>query len=70
LEMYVHDHPERRILIHCQAGMSRSASVAIALLARLQSISFHEALALVQQKRPMIQPNEGFIKMLENYIDF
>lgn len=22
LEMYVHKHPERRILIHCQAGMS------------------------------------------------
>ena len=69
LEMYVRDHPQRRILIHCQAGMSRSASVAIALLARLQSISFYTALTMAQQKRSIIQPNEGFMKMLENYID-
>ncbi len=69
LEIYVQEHPTHRILIHCQAGMSRSASVAIALLARLYNISFHDAFALAQQKRSIIQPNEGFITMLEDYID-
>ena len=68
LEMYVQEHPTHRILIHCQAGMSRSASVAIALLSRLYNISFRESLALAQQKRTIIQPNEGFMMMLETYI--
>jgi protein-tyrosine phosphatase len=69
LETYVHDHPTHRILIHCQAGMSRSASVAIALIAKQYALSFHTALTIAKQKRPIIQPNEGFIKMLEKYID-
>lgn len=68
LEIYIKDHPTHRILIHCQAGMSRSASVAIALLSRLYSISFDEAFKLVQQKRSIVQPNQGFIKMLQTYI--
>jgi protein-tyrosine phosphatase len=65
---YIKKHPTHRILIHCQAGMSRSGSVAIALLSKLYSISFEDALAFAKQKRPMIQPNEGFIKMIEMYI--
>jgi hypothetical protein len=38
------------------------------LLSRLYNISFREALALAQQKRTIIQPNEGFMMMLETYI--
>lgn len=68
LEIYIQEHPTHRILIHCQAGMSRSASVAISLLSRLYSISFDKAFKLVQQKRSIVQPNQGFMKMLETYI--
>jgi protein-tyrosine phosphatase len=69
LEIYIQEHPTHRILIHCQVGMSRSASVAIALLARFYSISFDEAFALVKQKRSIVQPNQGFMKMLQNFIN-
>lgn len=57
----------KRILVHCQAGMSRSASVAIALLSKYDTLSYEEALQLVKSKRPICQPNEGFSKMLEAY---
>ena len=59
----------KRILVHCQAGMSRSASVAIALLSKYETVSYTEALRIVKSKRPICQPNEGFVKMLEAYCD-
>lgn len=59
---------EKRILIHCQAGMSRSASVAIALLAIYESITFTDALDYVKSKRPIVQPNPSFLRMVEEYL--
>ena len=58
----------KRILIHCQAGMSRSASVAISLLAIHESMTFTEALDYVKSKRPIVQPNPSFLRMVREYI--
>lgn len=54
-----------RILVHCNAGVSRSATVAIAYLMKAEAMTFAEAYDFVKSKRPCIQPNAGFMKQLK-----
>lgn len=54
-----------RILVHCNAGVSRSSAVCIAYLMSEQSMSFDSAFALVKSKRECIRPNDGFAKQLK-----
>jgi len=58
----------KRILVHCQAGKSRSSSVVIALVSVYLNIPYAESLALVQSIRPIVQPNQGFARMTEEYV--
>lgn len=51
-----------KVLVHCYAGISRSATVVIAYLMSTQDKSFREAYDFVKSKRSEINPNEGFIK--------
>lgn len=55
------------VLVHCHKGVSRSASFVIGYLMRKNEFTFDEALAFVQSMRPMVQPNEAFIKQLLTY---
>ncbi|CAD8167728.1 unnamed protein product [Paramecium pentaurelia] len=55
------------VLVHCAAGVSRSASVVIAYLMKTKGFGFQEAFNFVKKKRSVIQPNYGFIKQLRNY---
>ena len=52
----------KRILFHCYAGISRSATLAIAYLVHTNNISLQDAINLVKSKRNIIQPNNGFMK--------
>ncbi|HYE74444.1 MAG TPA: dual specificity protein phosphatase [Blastocatellia bacterium] len=61
------DDPAARILIHCQAGISRSATVMIAYLMYELHISGDQALALVRAARPFVRPNDGFAKQLVEF---
>lgn len=54
-----------RILVHCNAGVSRSATVCIAYLMKIESMTFVQAYNLVKSKRPCIQPNAGFMRQLK-----
>ncbi|KAI9587375.1 hypothetical protein GQX74_003221 [Glossina fuscipes] len=56
-----------KILIHCNAGISRSPSVVIAYLMHYRGMDFQTAYKYVKTKRPCIQPNEGFLIQLKNY---
>jgi dual specificity phosphatase 12 len=47
------------ILIHCYAGISRSATVLIAYLMRKLEIGVREAMDMVQRRRWQIYPNNG-----------
>lgn len=55
----------RRILVHCNAGVSRSASICIAYVMLAEGLEFSEAFAMVKSKRACIQPNLGFIAQLK-----
>jgi rhodanese-related sulfurtransferase len=53
------------ILVHCHAGVSRSASAVIDYVASSFQISAHEAMARVKQSRKIVDPNPGFLAQLE-----
>jgi protein-tyrosine phosphatase len=55
------------ILIHCAAGVSRSATLLIAWLMWRDKMSLRQALAWVQSKRPIVQPNSGFLQQLQDW---
>ena len=46
-------------------GKSRSVSVIIAYLKKYYNKTVNEALQFIKEKRPMANPNIGFIKQLE-----
>ena len=62
--------PNGRVLVHCEAGQSRSSSVVVAALMAMprlagrQSLDADDALALVREQRPIVRPNAGFMEQL------
>jgi hypothetical protein len=56
----------KSVLVHCEAGVSRSATVVIAYLMRYHNMTRDEAYIHVKSRRP-INPNEGFWRQLEVY---
>jgi len=55
------------ILVHCAAGISRSATVTVGYLMKIQNYTFKQALEFVAKQRPIICPNPGFKKQLMQY---
>ena len=52
------------VLVHCAAGISRSASLVIAYLIKHEHHSVRSAFELVQCVRPVIRPNNSFFEQL------
>ncbi len=57
----------QNILVHCQAGISRSATIVIAYIIRKQKKTMDESLKFVQSKRSCVSPNLGFCGQLIRY---
>lgn len=55
------------VLVHCYAGMSRSASVVIAYLIQEHKMTLSLALSSVTRQRPCVDPNDGFMKQLRDF---
>ena len=56
-----------KILVHCMAGASRSASIVIAYIMWKYKRSADDALKFVQQKRSCVFPNLGFMNQLKKF---
>ncbi|KAI0002579.1 hypothetical protein BJV74DRAFT_765196 [Russula compacta] len=56
---------DRGVLVHCQAGTSRSATVAAAYIMYSQDVDTSTAIDLIRKVRPNINPNAGFMAQLE-----
>jgi predicted protein tyrosine phosphatase len=54
------------VLVHCAAGVSRSATIAISHLMLRHGHQKDIALAMVQKVRSVIQPNTFFMRTLDN----
>jgi len=55
------------VLIHCNAGVSRSGTIAIAYLMKKLNLSFKKAFEIVTKVRSCVCPNSGFQKQLKQY---
>ena len=53
-----------KILFHCYGGVSRSTTVAIAYLSKTENKTPKEIYKLAKDKRPRINPNQTFKKMI------
>lgn len=53
-----------KVLVHCFAGKSRSASIVIGYIMKTLKINFEDALDYVAKKRNCIEPNFGFCRQL------
>ena len=54
----------RRVLVHCGAGISRSASVVVAYVMQDKQLPLQDALQFVKDRKSDIAPNSGFIEVL------
>jgi len=52
------------VLVHCHAGISRSASVVIYYLMKSKKLTFKQALEYAKSRRSIVDPNEGFVAQL------
>ena len=58
-----------KILIHCMAGRSRSATILLAYMIKSFGLTIEMALNSVILKRPIVEPNKYFMKQLQEYYD-
>lgn len=56
------------VLVHCQAGISRSATVVATYLAWVNKSSFEEAVRMIQVVRPQVLPNESLVKLAKEFL--
>lgn len=63
---FIHENSSENVLVHCNAGVSRSATIVIAYLMATRGCSYDEAFAIVKDKRNCARPNEGFVEQLRS----
>ncbi len=65
---YIHDRIDNhKILVHCRAGISRSATAVIYYLMKYCDMKLYAALTMVKGKRHIIDPNSSFLISLVIY---
>lgn len=56
-----------RVLLHCKAGISRSATICLAYLMFTKGYSLEEAYQYVHSRRSVISPNLNFMRQLDEF---
>uniref|UniRef100_A0A8C0EZR3 Serine/threonine/tyrosine interacting protein n=1 Tax=Bubo bubo TaxID=30461 RepID=A0A8C0EZR3_BUBBB len=57
----------RKVLVHGNAGISRSAALVIAYIMETFGVKYRDAFTYVQERRFCINPNAGFVHQLQEY---
>jgi len=55
------------VLVHCMYGMSRSATLVCAHLIRSHGYTVDDAIRQLQEARPRVRPNAGFVEQLRDF---
>jgi protein-tyrosine phosphatase len=63
------ENKEKKVLIHCQAGRSRSATILAAYIIKTYGMDVKNILDLLTSKRDIIKPNDSFLIQLQKYYD-
>jgi dual specificity MAP kinase phosphatase len=63
---FIRDAYEKKqgVLVHCQAGISRSTAIVIAYLMRQFKMTLRDSIMHIKDKRKVIRPNYGFYQSL------
>ncbi|KAK8762762.1 hypothetical protein V5799_025972 [Amblyomma americanum] len=56
-----------RVLVHCRAGASRSATLCLAYLMKYRGMRLRDAFRYLKSRRPIVHPNNGFFQQLIDY---
>lgn len=54
-------------MIHCAVGVSRSVTLTVAYVMTVTGLTYPQALSVVQYRRPIANPNDGFKRQLEAF---
>ncbi|CAN1250740.1 Dual specificity protein phosphatase 12 [Linum perenne] len=60
---------EGSVLVHCFAGVSRSAAIITAYLMRSEQLSLEDALKSIRESCEFVCPNDGFLDQLKMFED-
>ncbi|XP_048395507.2 dual specificity protein phosphatase 12 isoform X2 [Stegostoma tigrinum] len=55
------------VLVHCHAGVSRSATIVTAYMMKIDGLTFEEAYSKLQDIKPDVKINDEFVKQLKLY---
>mmetsp|Transcript_53134 Transcript_53134/g.99867 ORF Transcript_53134/g.99867 Transcript_53134/m.99867 type:complete len:119 (+) Transcript_53134:3-359(+) len=55
---------ERKVLVHCYAGMNRSTTMCVAFLMCYENLMLLEAVSLCARRRGLVLTNTGFVRQL------
>ena len=66
---FIKKHPENNILVHCAAGVSRSASVVIYYLMKEYKWDFETCLNYTKERRPVVSLNPGYEQQLTEFYE-
>ncbi|KAG8517419.1 Dual specificity protein phosphatase 5, partial [Galemys pyrenaicus] len=56
-----------KVLVHCEAGISRSPTICMAYLMKTKQFRLKEAFDYIKQRRSVVSPNFGFMGQLLQY---
>lgn len=56
-----------KVLVHCHAGISRSATICMAYLMATRKLRMEEAYEFVKTRRRVVSPNFNFMGQLLNF---
>ncbi|KAF9594147.1 hypothetical protein IFM89_028401 [Coptis chinensis] len=69
LDFIDNSRKEGGVLVHCFAGVSRSASIITAYLMRSEQLPLEDALESLRKSRETVCPNDGFLDQLKMFED-